>query len=1347
MFVIGRYQFSMKVSKYFKFILGLLIGCVGICTASLTAAWFTYTAQIEGAENELVGSSEGAYYARGRGTPEDPFIINKPRHLYNLAWLQYLGRYNKVDKTTGKVNQTYFAIDPRKDNNDTADYSSWYLDMSGEVLPPIGTETNPFLGNFDGRGYTIKNLTTSNEYGNADGDVKKKPAMVNLTDNQLEGVNIVGTFGVVGDINNKFAGKYDSQILSVKNFDLESVTVNNKLNNSLIGVLAGYVNGSVDDVGIVNSNLDVKTGTHKYSTFPNVSNFSTVGYCEDEYQQKVHDEITTIYERNKVEAKSFTINDEGLNPGWGGSINMKDIYTSIKTNYFDKDIKGTNQENDSSARKNTNLKYISSETVIKDENNLVQTHTTNTTNFPDFSGTRFYNETIKDDNRTVSNLCIGVDSARIYSDMSPYMCLSGYRDRSSSSYINTITTTEYDQNIPFNIFYETNNDKVYLAIDGENIISTTTLSNNCTRHIDENNLIYHRINDSLYYLYFDGQNLKCSTNKNIALAWQVNINNYSNFSTLYSNQNLYLAYDIDNNNFTLLNSLNYTYHENRGFYISYNNYYLRGTANNNSTTGQLTGTNNAANRTIWYFTNGTYGKLYCIINDRNFYIHVGYSYYDGYTISLNTTSTGNDVVSREKGSDYLRGRFSYNYRSYYGYLNVSTTTVYTSRNEQLFTYTFAGNPHTYNANVSPSKLAQKERYTYTTRQNAEIKTPDTYIPLTSKKNNQNLRNDVPDLVNTGYIVSGAQYTTQLVGDIRISSFPNDSLDKSGNNNLTTVYTVNGDTSNTTNDRAIVYSNGTERLKYNNFAKARKDLMEKALDGVSIYGLHFMNAKIGHTYNDGHQVRIDKAIINGKELQNYQVPYDSINFNLKEKGYITFLAGTYYNNTTDKNNSFFSLYQVFRNSSAPFDIQSNGLKKITEIYQPKDETHSFMYKYSDNTYSTPYTFDQNGIKISILGSSDTSFNPNITTANGPSSTKYKNYYNTTAVFKTNWIEKRNYLHLNAAYYFEIPMNDGEFALGSVDGGIGAYLMYLDIGANGMKVNRSIITEKFESIDNTYAFPKGVAILLAAGNTVDDKNSYCIVLNDETSGKVTLSMTSTASVNAGNVTRILADTTKASVSYKPKNLTVNLDGSPTTIVSPIESHITTTQRLTYFDYKVNTQKTIKTTFEQTKVDNGSYSAIEINRYGEDGVLDNTLPIYNHAEGRDSGKPLTQAQINAITIDSTSLTTPIFKFSNYYFDEGDVTITFTTSTKAVNGSNGYYLEVNGYNIQVTFTRRNANSEVIDITDKVTIVQLHNTDTYKITINLPATNPDGTETVNNASWTKVIQLTIPPANNNQNP
>ena len=112
-------------------------------------AWFMNTVTLS--NFTMNGDSVGAYFAYGDGLPyeEDnqgnvihrPYGINTPRHLYNLAWLQYNGDFNKDSNSDGVLDkQCYFEIDPNL---------STPLNMSKWTLPPIGTETYPFLGNFN----------------------------------------------------------------------------------------------------------------------------------------------------------------------------------------------------------------------------------------------------------------------------------------------------------------------------------------------------------------------------------------------------------------------------------------------------------------------------------------------------------------------------------------------------------------------------------------------------------------------------------------------------------------------------------------------------------------------------------------------------------------------------------------------------------------------------------------------------------------------------------------------------------------------------------------------------------------------------------------------------------------------------------------------------------------------------------------------------------------------------------------------------------------------------------------------------------------------------------------------
>ena len=146
--------------------------------------------------------------------------------------------------------------------------------------------------------------------------------------------------------------------------------------------------------------------------------------------------------------------------------------------------------------------------------------------------------------------------------------------------------------------------------------------------------------------------------------------------------------------------------------------------------------------------------------------------------------------------------------------------------------------------------------------------------------------------------------------------------------------------------------------------------------------------------------------------------------------MNFFAGTYFSG----NNSFFSLHHIERNSSDSI----TSIKEIAEIYQSTNKRKDYIYKYSDNTYSATLTSD-----YSLVFSTD----------------RIKVRQN-----NSNWTN-------NAVYYFEIPVNAGEYALGSVDGGTGAYLMYLDIGANASAVD-SISASYVKTLTAGAKFPIGV-----------------------------------------------------------------------------------------------------------------------------------------------------------------------------------------------------------------------------------------------------------------------------------
>ena len=265
----------------------------------------------------------------------------------------------------------------------------------------------------------------------------------------------------------------------------------------------------------------------------------------------------------------------------------------------------------------------------------------------------------------------------------------------------------------------------------------------------------------------------------------------------------------------------------------------------------------------------------------------------------------------------------------------------------------------------------------------------TYFPLMTETDSYNVTGK-----NTGYVIGGSEDNTtsaypDKTGDIRVSKYATSDINRSySGGNLTTVYTIDS-------SLQTVQINTSDYTKY---LDSRAGFLESINDG-NIYGLHFMPANI----NQNHLVTAEYTLINGEEKTNYEMPASSIDFNLMEKGVINFFAGTYFSG----NNSFFSLHHINRDEND----EITAIKEIAEIYKSSDDRKDYIYRYTDNTYTEPLTADYS------------------------------------SVFSTNRIKKQNNVTTNAVYYFEIPVNAGEFALGSVDGGTGAYLMYLDIATNG------------------------------------------------------------------------------------------------------------------------------------------------------------------------------------------------------------------------------------------------------------------------------------------------------------
>lgn len=181
---------------------------------------------------------------------------------------------------------------------------------------------------------------------------------------------------------------------------------------------------------------------------------------------------------------------------------------------------------------------------------------------------------------------------------------------------------------------------------------------------------------------------------------------------------------------------------------------------------------------------------------------------------------------------------------------------------------------------------------------------------------------------------------------------------------------------------------------------------------------------------------------------YYLPKGSIDFNLKKTGIINFFAGTY-SVTSSVTFNFFSLYQVFRSLSNNEYIYT--VKELETVYRnnywdsttESDATTNpkHFYKYKDGSFSN--------IVVEGVTRAATANDRNTTVGNDGVEFD-ASILRATAPVK------------NALYYFEIPVNNGEFAMGYVSTTTanslqGAYLIYLDIGANADIIAQDYDTE--------------------------------------------------------------------------------------------------------------------------------------------------------------------------------------------------------------------------------------------------------------------------------------------------
>jgi len=258
----------MKINRKLS-IIALIMVLGSVLSVSSVYAWYLGFAGINTNASNNRLSANADYYHSGDGSKENPYTITEARHLYNLAWLQDLGYYDD------ESNLAYFRLDS------DIDMSELTKDNVQSPIPPIGilssdtTYAHPFIGNFDGNGYTINNLIISTQFSNESYLKPSNNVLANhsgtlLNDNSINS-NYTGLFGYVGS---KVKG---SQIdTAISNFTIANATINST-KNTLSGYIAGFVDNDISNIGVYHSTFNFSQNVSSIDNYTYISNYGLIG--------------------------------------------------------------------------------------------------------------------------------------------------------------------------------------------------------------------------------------------------------------------------------------------------------------------------------------------------------------------------------------------------------------------------------------------------------------------------------------------------------------------------------------------------------------------------------------------------------------------------------------------------------------------------------------------------------------------------------------------------------------------------------------------------------------------------------------------------------------------------------------------------------------------------------------------------------------------------------------------------------------------------------------------------------------------------------------------------------------
>jgi len=247
---------------------GMTFAALPLCVQAENSLDYSVENEAYYLSSEVSENAELAALFEGEGTKENPYILSTPQHFSLLAVM--------VNNGNSLFNSAYYKLGNSIDFSGVSGYipigkvttelvaetdssGNFKTDSDGNIkYKETETAKKPFMGHFDGNGYTIRNLTINSDervvglFGIAHNASVKNLRIENMTINAERDRSLF-----VGSLFGRYEGDWKAEELYITGCHVDGkITTYGKL-NAEIGGMVGRLNVSMNTVLVNNCRCDV----------------------------------------------------------------------------------------------------------------------------------------------------------------------------------------------------------------------------------------------------------------------------------------------------------------------------------------------------------------------------------------------------------------------------------------------------------------------------------------------------------------------------------------------------------------------------------------------------------------------------------------------------------------------------------------------------------------------------------------------------------------------------------------------------------------------------------------------------------------------------------------------------------------------------------------------------------------------------------------------------------------------------------------------------------------------------------------------------------------------------------